>query len=391
MRPSNTISLGILVVANSDGKEPASLLRLLPSLLEDDLRREGLDPYWQLVGTSEEMVSALDEREWDVVLAKHDGRALDTRTAIHLIRQHGLAVPLIVINDNGNDNDNEPTVLAAIAEGAADCVPAGCLVRLGVLLRREAERAALRRENTRLSCETEETLRARDSFISVASHELKTPLTPLQLHLDSLLQIARKELSGKLAERISSRLEAARRQVGRLDRLMDILLSISRIAGNRFELSAESFDLAALAWSVARRLLPSLRRTGSELVFQADAPVVGLWDREWIEDMIENLLTNAGKFGAGKPIELSVVQVDRTARLCVRDHGIGVRVVDQPRVFECFERAASECHYAGLGLGLWITRQIVEAHGGTIRISSRPGEGAKLVVEIPLAETKQAR
>jgi signal transduction histidine kinase len=127
-----------------------------------------------------------------------------------------------------------------------------------------------------------------------------------------------------------------------------------------------------------------MTEAGCELSYQAPLrPVTGNWDRLRLEQVVTNLISNAIKYGPRKPIELRIEQSDGTARLTVRDQGIGISEHDQARVFEPFERAVSVRHYGGFGLGLWITRKIVEAHGGAIRVQSRPGEGSTFVVELP--------
>ena len=114
-------------------------------------------------------------------------------------------------------------------------------------------------------------------------------------------------------------------------------------------------------------------------------PAVGRWDRARLDDVLANLLSNAVKYGQGKPIEVSVEAGERSARLTVRDHGIGLAPEDQARVFERFERAVSGHEYGGLGLGLYIVRELVQAHGGTVRVESAPGAGAAFIVELPYA------
>ena len=120
------------------------------------------------------------------------------------------------------------------------------------------------------------------------------------------------------------------------------------------------------------------------LEVRAEAPVVASCDRERIDQAVTNLLSNAIKYGAGKPIELSVGASAGRAVISARDHGMGIAPEDMARLFSRFERAVPVRRYGGLGLGLYITRQIVEGHGGTVRAESKPGEGARFVIELPL-------
>lgn len=145
----------------------------------------------------------------------------------------------------------------------------------------------------------------------------------------------------------------------------------------------EELDLAELAREVAARFEPFQTSMRCSLEIEAPGPVLGSLDRFRMDNVIANLLSNAFKFGAGKPVHLRMESLDGSARLTVRDHGIGISPEDQARIFERFERAVPEANHGGFGLGLWIVRQVVEAHGGHIEVRSQPGEGSTFVVDIP--------
>jgi len=140
---------------------------------------------------------------------------------------------------------------------------------------------------------------------------------------------------------------------------------------------------------VVRNAEPSAQ-AGSPLRLDAPGPVLGTWDPGRLEQIAEALLANALKYGRGRPIDVRVESDGTTARLVVRDGGIGIAPEDQARIFERFERAAPARNYGGLGLGLWIVRQVVGAHGGRIRVDSKPGEGSPFTVELPIAPTGEA-
>ncbi len=144
-------------------------------------------------------------------------------------------------------------------------------------------------------------------------------------------------------------------------------------------------DLAALVAEVTDRAAEELRRAGCAVSIDAPPSVIGRWDRTRLEQVVTNLLANAMKYGAEAPIRITIAADEAAARLTVQDGGIGVAPGDQERIFQRFERAVSERHYGGFGLGLWIARQVVEAMGGSIRVRSELGEGATFVVELPLA------
>ncbi|MCP3063224.1 HAMP domain-containing histidine kinase [Myxococcus sp. K38C18041901] len=249
-----------------------------------------------------------------------------------------------------------------------------------------ARRAALSLDNARLLREAREAVRLRDEFLGIASHELKTPLTPLHLKVQLLQkQVDVLAAHGKpvSAERVSETLDVVQRQVRKLTSLVDNLLDVSRITAGRLKLELEEMDLASVAAEILYRFAPSAAQLRCSLEMHAPVPVLGRWDRLRLEQVVTNLLSNALKYGAGQPVRLTVEADGRTARLTVEDGGIGISAQDLPRIFERFERAVSDRHYGGLGLGLYITRQIVEAFGGTVKATSALGQGSTFVLELP--------
>ncbi|WP_305071213.1 ATP-binding protein [Myxococcus sp. RHSTA-1-4] len=249
-----------------------------------------------------------------------------------------------------------------------------------------ARRTALSVDNARLLREAREAVRLRDEFLGIASHELKTPLTPLHLKVQLLhKQVELLAANGQpvSAERVSETLEVVQRQVRKLTSLVDNLLDVSRITAGRLKLELEEMDLASVAAEILYRFAPSAAQIHCSLELHAPLPVVGRWDRLRLEQVVTNLVSNALKYGAGKPVCVTVEAEGRTARLTVKDGGIGISAEDLPRIFERFERAVSDRHYGGLGLGLYITRQIVEAFGGTVSATSEPGLGSTFVLELP--------
>jgi signal transduction histidine kinase len=256
-----------------------------------------------------------------------------------------------------------------------------------------ATRMAMAIDSARLYRQAREAVRARDEFLSVASHELNTPLATLTLQLDEALSEPPPDDPAAPPASPGSRTSGilrARRQLDRLSRLVANLLDISRVTAQRLQLELSSVDLTATVREVADQMAPELTRLSCPLRLHTAAPVVGRWDAMRVSQIVTNLLSNACKYGAGKPIEVTVESEDGLARLTVRDQGIGIPAADADRIFECFERAVSARHYGGLGLGLYITRQVVEAHGGSIGVSSEPGQGSTFVVELPLQPRPEA-
>jgi len=227
-------------------------------------------------------------------------------------------------------------------------------------------------------------LRSRDEFISMASHELRTPVTVLHLQLQTLRRVLDRMDEGKPGI-LLDRMQSLEHQTNRIALLVGELLDLSRMRLGRLELKLEVTDLAELAGETVERLRQQADRALSELSVRAEAAAPGYWDRLRVEQVITNLVVNAIKFGEGRPIAVSVDADPECARLTVEDHGIGIAPEDQARVFDRFERAAPAENYGGLGLGLYIARQIVEAHGGTILVRSTPGGGATFTVELPRA------
>jgi signal transduction histidine kinase len=246
-------------------------------------------------------------------------------------------------------------------------------------------------DTARSALRAKDAVAARDEFLSIASHELKTPLTSLILHTDALRAAARRGAP----EQLASRADLIRRSADRLSRLVSNLLDISRIGAGRLALEREDTDLAEVTREVVERFAEEARRAGCEVRLDA-APAAGYWDRMRIDQVVTNLLANAIKYGAGAPVDVTVRGEGGRAFLTVRDRGIGISEDDQRRIFQRFERAVSQRNYGGFGLGLWIVRQIVEAQGGSVRVESTPGQGSTFTVELettarPRAPAEPAR
>lgn len=227
--------------------------------------------------------------------------------------------------------------------------------------------------------ETRQALRARDEFIAAASHELRNPLNALQLTSELLLIMAGRG-NAVPAEQVAPRAKTLRRQIERLLKLVNSLLDVSRISAGRLVFQIEDFSLDELAREVVDRLGDSSRAAP---VGVAAEPVRMRGDKLRIDLVITNLVSNALKYGAGKPIEVKVSATNGQALITVTDHGIGIAPEDAGRIFERFERACSDDRQVGFGLGLWIAREIINAAGGQISVRSAPGEGSTFTVELP--------
>ena len=238
-------------------------------------------------------------------------------------------------------------------------------------------------DHKRAEAELQRAVVHRDDFLSVASHELRTPLTSLKLEVANLARLAQRNQGVVPAPKLAEKLDKIDSQAERLHRLINALLDVSRIASDRLELEIDDVDLSQLAHEVVARFQDEAARAGCTLGILASAPVVGRWDRSRLEQVMTNMVTNALKYGSGKPVDVIVETVGSQARLAVRDQGVGIAPDDQQRIFDRFERASSTRSFGGIGLGLWIVREIVRAHEGEVRVESELGAGATFIVELP--------
>jgi PAS domain S-box-containing protein len=246
------------------------------------------------------------------------------------------------------------------------------------------QRAALAVDNARLYGNEQLAVRAREEFLTVAAHELRTPLTSLTLRLQTL---QRRLQQTEVGRELAALADKALSQSSRMGTLIDDLLDLPRLVSGRVTLERSKVDLGALVQMVADGLRPELERSGSTLEVNVAQPVVGELDPRRVEQIVVNLLSNAAKFGAGKPVTITVSsRPEGIAVIQVHDRGIGISPPDLERIFGPFERAVTQRQFAGVGLGLHIARQLTDAHGGRIRVTSAPGQGTTFTVELPTSE-----
>ena len=267
-------------------------------------------------------------------------------------------------------------------------------------LRREVEAMALlHREQEalvqQLQCaqrELERAVRMRDDFMSMVSHELRTPLNTLYLETQvRKLHLSKGNTVHFGPDRLPAMIERDQRQIQSMVRLIDDMLDVTRLRSGTLTIQPKPTDLAQLVRAVVENLAQQAEAAGCAVSLEAPPRLPGSWDDFRIEQVATNLLTNALRYGSGQPVDIGVRAVDGWAELSVRDHGMGIAPEDQERIFEQFERTeASRERAAGLGLGLYITRQIVLAHGGSIEVCSAPAAGATFRVRLPLPGTAPA-
>lgn len=229
----------------------------------------------------------------------------------------------------------------------------------------------------------------RDDFLSMISHELRNPLNSVYLQA----QVRRKMLSGPTPPDNAAMLrtvERDERQIRSMVRLLDDMLDVSRLRTGKLAIAPAPFDLAESARAMVEAMQEQARQKGVTITLEAPETLPLEGDEFRIEQVINNLLTNALRYGEGKPVAVTVTAAGGEARVCVRDQGMGIAPEDQERIFEQFERTDGAAQVAGLGLGLYIARQIGQAHGGQLQVHSRPGEGAEFVLSLPLPGARAA-
>ena len=249
--------------------------------------------------------------------------------------------------------------------------------------RREQEALLQQLQSTQL--ELEQAVRMRDDFMSIVAHEVRTPLNGLILETQlRKMHLARENAAAFTLDKMHAMVDRDERQIKSLIRLIEDMLDVSRIRTGKLSIRPSRFDLSALVRGLLQNFAPQIDAAESSVSLDADEPIEGNWDEFRIEQVISNLLTNALRYGAKSPIAVKVYSENGQARVEVQDQGIGIGEENQKRILQQFERVTAKHAVAGLGLGVFISEQIVTAHGGTITVESRIGEGALFRVCLPL-------
>lgn len=262
---------------------------------------------------------------------------------------------------------------------------------------REAEFYAFIRDisdRKRAEARLQAAIRGRDEFISIASHELKTPITSLKLQFQmAARQIEAGDIRVFIEDAVRKRVSSVNRQLDRMTRLIEDMLDVSRVATGKLHLDRKNFDLSELARECAERFAEQLRSVGASLELDIENDVFFYGDEYRMDQVFSNLMTNAIKYGGGSSVRFSLRTAGDRIAVSVQDRGIGIAEEDRARVFERFERAVGSDNVSGLGLGLYISKQIVEAFGGKIRLESEVGKGSTFFVDLPRtkSETPLAR
>lgn len=386
------------VAATTLGTDVAQVLELLPDGsalaprasfgLDDDAARIPVPAAESQAGFTlgaREPVATADleaERRFSDPLLRQRGVRSGVSVVIHGGEQQGRPFGVLCVHSRSprTHSDDDVHFLQTLANAVAAAV-----------LRTEAEDRALRERER--AAEAQMAVRQREDFIALAAHELRNPLTALRSNLylvQRTLESAAAAATDAAARQVGHRIESATRQTERLGSLLERLLDVARMGAGRLELSYEELDVSELARQVVEAYRDAAAKAGSVLRFASTGSTLGAWDRSRVQEVLENLVSNAIKYGEGNPIDVSLEAFDATVRLSISDQGIGIAAEDLDRIFERFERGAGTQRQPGLGLGLYVTRQIVRRHGGTLSVSSNPGEGSTFVVELPRSPLRLA-
>lgn len=248
-----------------------------------------------------------------------------------------------------------------------------------------SEQEALLNQLRIAQAELQHAVKMRDEFMSMVAHELRTPLNTLLLDSQvRTLQLDRGNMGAFGAEQLRKMISRDRNQVQSMIRLIDDMLDVTRMRSGRLSVRPAEVELYGLVERVVDDLSHQAEEKGVQIHLQPHPPVQGVWDAFRIEQIIVNLLTNALRYGDGKPVEVHLEADDSYVRIHVRDQGIGISEEDQARIFESFERGSDNQVAAGLGLGLYISKQLAEAHGGALTLQSRLQEGSTFTLGLPL-------
>ena len=248
---------------------------------------------------------------------------------------------------------------------------------------KDAASAEATEELLRRIAELSEAVAARDTFIAVAAHELRNPMTPILGQVDLLLSAVKANRYSP--EQLEQRLERIQQTVRQFMKRAVVLLDVSRVTTGKFRLEPVACDLAALLRRVVDEFTEAAQHAGVTIRLTTPKNLPGTWDRLAVEQIVDNLVSNAIKYGGRTPVEVRLTAIDRQVQIHVRDHGKGIPDQARERVFERFERAVGQNEYrSGFGVGLWVVRQLVEAMNGTISIDQAAGGGALFIVTLPV-------
>jgi len=364
------------VLSVEDSNDDAEILRL-------ELISAGYDVRFQQVETAQTFKMALEEGGWDIVLSDHRLPGFDSFRALEILKNLEIDIPFIIVSGM----IGEEAAVAAMKSGAHDYIIKGNLGRLVAVIEREIREAENRKQRrvAEAALETayqaaKKAIRARDEFLLMASHELRTPLTVLLLQLQAIKD------TDVLEAKIREKTESAIRHSRALGELIDRLLAVSTITNRGLRLVFEEFDLVTLVDATVKRFSQRTNDHQSTILFDSSAQsICGAWDRMKVDQVLVNLLSNATKFGLGKPIEVKLkTETPNWVIFSVSDQGLGISPEDQLRILNPFEQALPSRNFGGLGISLFITKAYIESHNGALELKSSLNHGSVFSVKLPL-------
>jgi signal transduction histidine kinase len=369
---------------------PESVLIFAPTgqdapLLASVLKKNGIEP--EIFSDVSALRCRLDSDTGALLLAEEalSSEMIVSLNSVLAKQEPWSDIPIIVMTSGGETTMSSLRVLKAFTpSGNVTLIerpfrPITLIANFHVALRARRRQYHMRE----LFLQQQEATRVRDEFISVASHELKTPLTSLKLQAQLHQRMIGKGQFDS-TDRVKRLLDLTTQQVDRLARLVEDMVDVSRVHKGKLTMQKSETDLGTLTGEVVDRLAPMAQEVGSTIRFTKAEGIVGFWDRYRLEQVITNLLTNAIRYSPGTPIWVEISHDKKSAKLSVRDEGPGIAPPDQERIFNRFERAVTGTSISGMGLGLYICKQIIESHGGRISVSSRVGQGATFTIDLPL-------
>ena len=334
--------------------------------VERHLRRNGWSVEWTRVETADALREAL-RSPWDVIISDFNLPRFSALQALEIVQASERAgTPFIVLSGSVGDQ----AAIEVLLRGADDFVNKDNLARLTPAIERELVGARVRLEKQQVQRALADALASREELIAIAGHEFRNPLAAIQITIDSL------ERSGTAPEHA----QALRRQVGRLRDLVTRFVDIAALDAGSFELRTSDIDLALVANREVRRIAAEPDRVRLE----APEAVPVHADRGRLELVVASLLDNALKFGGPDPVEVRVGHDEDGGLLEVADRGPGLGEAEREMVFQPFSKRVSSRHYGGFGLSLWLSRSILQRHGGSIVALPNPGGGALFRVRLPL-------
>lgn len=229
-------------------------------------------------------------------------------------------------------------------------------------------------------------IQIRDEFISIASHELKTPITSLKLRAEIFAKrTAVNQVQIPMAVGVDKLIETTTRQLNRITRLIDNMLDVSKITTGSLNYTYQIVEISKLIENVALSIIKKFNFPSSNLTLNVTQPLLVKADPQRLEQVFDNIITNAFNYGNGNPIQITLLREAHNARVLIKDQGIGIASENLERIFNRFERAVSVKNMSGFGLELYLSRQIIESHQGRIWAESELGKGSTFYIELPLA------